>query len=139
MTRNRFASVDSDRIQLSDGLWIEVKSELDAGDQRKMDSLAVVPIVIDEKIVDRVDWSKYELLRTHLWLTGWNLTRLDKDGKDYQVPLSIDSLAALTNEDFDEINSAVYKHIMTTVMEKKSKRMKGLTIPPADKGETTSQ
>lgn len=115
MSRNRFITTERIRINLSDEEWIEIKKELNAGEERKQASLALVPIVVEGKIVDRIDWSQYELLRTSLWLVDWHIH--DADGK---VPvLSLDSIRALDVETFEEINGAIFKHLMELAVSKK--------------------
>lgn len=117
MSRNRFViSNQTVRIPLSEEEWIEVKKELNAGEERKASSLALVPTKVDGKIIDRVDWAVYELYRTHLWLVDWHIH--DENGK---VPsLSLDSLKALDIDTFNEINDLIFKHILEQEKSKKA-------------------
>lgn len=119
MGRNRFASHGTKRIELADGDWIEVKTGLTAGEQRVQDQLALVPVVVDGLVHERIDWSKYEFLRTDLWITSWSLTRQTADGKEVPVLKSVATLQAMESEDFDEINEAVYAHIKEWIAAKK--------------------
>jgi hypothetical protein len=119
-TPNSFITPSTKRIDLADGRWIEVKGELDVADQRRMDALALVPVRLDDgTVVDRVDWGIYEILRTHLWVTGWG-NFCGADGKTR--PYSLDALKALDPDIFDEVNNAVYDHIMALLVAKKKKR-----------------
>lgn len=113
MPRNRFAGTGEKRIEISDGDFIIVKEGLDAGDQRKQAALSVVAYKLPNgEVVDRVDWSRYELERTALWLLGWSLQKPDAQGVMQPMPATLDSLKALEPKDFEEINEAVYKHML---------------------------
>lgn len=140
MSRNSFAGSDVTRIYLDDAKeeWFEAKDELNAGEDRKQAHLALVPFEIAEldgegrpvvgedgkpvkRIIDRIDWSDYELLRANLWITAWHIH--DKKGN---VPtLSLDAIRALKTEVFNHMNLLLYGHIMGKIQEKK----KGTTIP----------
>jgi hypothetical protein len=124
--RFRFVTPGTTRIDISDGDWIEVKSELDAGDQRKQDTLALIPTVVmigdKEEVRDRVDWSNYEVLRTHLWLVDWSFTNKNREGKIVAVPVTVEAIRSLDLETFDEINDAIFQHIMKVIELKKTKK-----------------
>jgi hypothetical protein len=126
------------RLEISEGDWLLVKSGLDTADQRKMSALAVKTIRLpDGAVVDRVDWSLYELLRTDLWLVDWSLTKPDKDGTPVKVEKSLESLKALDPPDFDEINDKVYEHMLEW-RRKKFPSEKETTPPPAGSSSPTS-
>lgn len=120
MARNRFVSLNVDRIQLSDGDWIEVKQDLNTGDQKKLEAAGFKPpIMIDGKIITPIDWEVYELHRAVIFLTDWSFRNAD----DKSVPLNLDSLNALEPESFKEINDAIVKHTLDRVKEKNAQRM----------------
>ncbi|HLZ09525.1 MAG TPA: hypothetical protein VKT80_13100 [Chloroflexota bacterium] len=122
MARDRFCFPGTKRIDISDGDHIIVKTGLTAGEKRRMDNLAVSPIIDNGKYVgDRVDFTEYEFLRTDLWITDWSITR-EIDGRVVKIPKSVSSLKAMEEEDFEEINQAVFKHIMEWMQSKKSQR-----------------
>lgn len=138
MSRNSFAETDVTKIYLDDMKeeWFEAKNDLNAGEDRKQAHLALVPIQIEDldaegkpildaegkpskRILDRIDWSQYELLRAHLWITAWHIH--DKQGN---VPaLSLDSIRALSVETFNNINLLLFAHMMKQAAEKKKERM----------------
>ena len=125
MSRNRFLQPEIVRIALSEEEWIEIKKELNAGESRKQASLAMFPVMLDGKVVDRIDWSQYELLRANLWLTAWHL----HDSAGNVPKLSLDALRALDVETFEEINNAIFKHIMETIeLKKASKNPSGTNL-----------
>lgn len=122
MARDRFCFPGTKRIEISDGDYIIVKTGLSAGEKRRMDNLAVTPIIHEGKyIADHVDFSEYEFLRTDLWITEWSITR-EVEGKVVKIPKSVASLKAMEEEDFEEINNAVFIHIMQWVAAKKALR-----------------
>ena len=124
MSRNRFVVPEVKRIPLSEDEWIEVKSELNAGEQRRQIALAYTPVALpDGRVVDRRDLSQYELMRVHLWLTAWHI----HDAAGNVPPLSLDAIRALDVETFEEINDKIYEHIVSVEMltaEKKRMREK---------------
>lgn len=117
--RNRFVVPETVRYTLSEDEWIEVKKELNAGEERKLASLAMVPtpITVDgkTKIVDRIDWSQWDLLKAELWMTSWHL----HDSTGNVPPLSLDSLKALDIKTFSEITSIIDRHAIESQSAKK--------------------
>jgi hypothetical protein len=108
MSRNRFVVPEVVRINLSDEEWIEIKKELNAGEERRHFNLATIPFVVNGQVVERVDWSQYEILRVHLWLVKWHIH--DEKG---EVPLlSLDAIRALDVPTFEEINQHIVAHIL---------------------------
>jgi len=115
MSRNRFVKPETVRLKLSEEEWVEIKKELNAGEARKQASLAVVPHILEGRVVDRVDWSQYELLRMELWVVDWHLH--NAEGK---VPkLSLDALRALDVTTFNEINDLISQHVVESLTSKK--------------------
>jgi hypothetical protein len=131
--RDRFCNLGTKKIELSDGDWVEVKTGLTAGDQRKQDSLALSPVMINGDVVDHRDWSLYEFLRTDLWVVAWSLIR-----NGQPVPKTVAALQALEPEEFDEINNAVYAHIKEWADAKKAKRAAAQTAQPGSSASPTS-
>jgi len=129
MARSRFITPGVTRIPISDGDWIDVKSELSAGDQRRQDVLAMHPRIIEGKLMDVVDWSEYEILRAHLWLVDWSFIKLVND-KPTPVPITVDSIKSLDLETFEEINNLIFKHIMAVIAEKKTKKSLETKVSP---------
>lgn len=129
--RSRFVSLLTKRLYLQDSgveEWFEVKKELNAGEDRTQANLALVPMFVDDvdsdgkptkKIVDRIDWSQYELLRMHLWVTAWHV----HDANGNVPPLSLDAIRALDVETFNEINDALFAHMLEGQEEKKKERL----------------
>lgn len=134
MSRNRFTIPDVRRIYLKDSNqeeWFEIKKELNAGEERRQSALGMLPVDVGGRIMDRVDWGVYELLRCQLWMTNWHL----HDEKGEVPPLTLDALRALDPETFHEINNSIYEHIEELAAAKK----KAKTPPtPQPEGDQTS-
>lgn len=130
MGRNRFLSADSVRLPLTDGDWVEVKKDLNTGDQKRLENAGTLPpIKVDGQVINPIDWERYELERAMIFLTDWSFRGAD----DKPVKLTIDALRALEIESFDEVNKAIFKHVGARMLEKKA--LKDLTesqkTPPA--------
>lgn len=115
MGRNRFQAPEVERIPLSDGDWIEIKRDLNAGDNRKLEAAGLKPpTVVEGKIISPVNWETYDFERAVIFLVDWSFR--DKDDKP--VKLTIDALKALTTGDFNEVNTAIFRYVMTHAAEK---------------------
>lgn len=139
MARDRVAKLETKRIEISDGDWIQVKTRLNAGDQRKHDALGIVPIFIDGALHDRIDWSMYEFERADLWITDWSLTTKSSDDKVVPIPKTIDGLRALDDETFNEINAVLYQHILQIITAKKARAPKEVSPASPSSEAQTSQ
>lgn len=107
MGRNRVVVPATDRINISDGDWIEVKRELNTGDQKRVDSCGLKPpVLLNERIYRPVDWGLFEMEKALVWLTEWSIT--GTDGK--VLELNLDSVMSLEQETFNEINDAITMH-----------------------------
>jgi hypothetical protein len=113
---------------ISGGRWIKIKKYLNIFDQRRAESAGVIYAKVEETddqgnkiktIVDRVDWSMYEIARAEIWLVKWHMP--DSQGEPRE--LNIDSIKALNPEIFDEISHAIFKRVTEIAEEKKRKRM----------------
>lgn len=128
MGRNRFIKSGSKRIDLTDGDWIEIKRDLNSGETKAVEAAGETPPVIvigpdgKEKVVERVDWTRYEFDRALVYLTRWSF--IDGEGEDAQpMEISLDSLRALDPESFSEISAAILTHILETAATKKAQRL----------------
>lgn len=111
---SRFVSVESDRLDLSGGDWIEVKRELSYGDMQTVASKT------------RGDFTAGALYMVAGALLDWSFT--DAQGK--RVPIETDAqklaaLKALTSTDFAEVEDAISKHYDKGAAEKKAKAPRG--------------
>lgn len=133
MAKVRFVEAATDRIPLSDGDWIEVKRDLNTGDQKKLEAAGLKPPTrvggvggVGGEIITPIDWEIYEIHRAAVFLTDWSFRGLDDkpfplNNRDGQV--SIDALKALDPETFDEINKAIFAHVIKRAAEKNGQRV----------------
>lgn len=111
---SRFVSIDTVRLDLSNGDWIEVKRQLSYGDIQSVASKT------------RGDFTAGELYLVAAALLDWSLT--DAQGKRVAIesePARLAALKALTPADFAEIDVAITKHFDTVNAEKKAKAPRG--------------
>lgn len=111
---SRFVSVESVRLDLSGGDWIEVKDELSYGDMQSVASKT------------RGDFTSGALFMVAAALLDWSFT----DAKGKRVPIETDAaklaaLKALTNKAFTEVEDAISKHYEKGAAEKKAKAPRG--------------
>ncbi len=80
MTRNRFVSPETVRLELSDGDWIEVKRRLTYGESQRLASAGLTSVK-GERPQDAevgIDLERYNLTKLEIWLTDWSL----RDARD---------------------------------------------------------
>lgn len=104
MARCRFVQPDVVRLPLSDGDWIDVKKELNAGEQRRVFSRLVKAMHFNEKA--EVDPEQVGLSKVVEFLVGWSFT--DSGGKP--VPVSEAAIGNLDGATYAEIVKAVDAH-----------------------------
>jgi len=103
----RFASSATERLPLSGGDWIDVKLELSAGDERKMNAYAVTNVRREHGVVlYDLDAEKLPVARTIAYLVDWSFR--DREGRP--VPVSASAIAALSTAAAEEIDEAILKH-----------------------------
>jgi hypothetical protein len=107
MGKRRFASVDTVRLDLSDGDWIDVKDELSYGERQVLMAAGVkrTGITDDTRSIE-VDWSVLNIADMVLWLVDWSFT----DDAGRPVAVSEASIRALSMETAAEINAALDAH-----------------------------
>ncbi len=144
MGRNRFTVQGVTRLPLSDGDWIEVKTDLNNGELQALRACGLEPPVkmADGTITRPIDWARYDIEQAAIWLLDWSFVGED----DKPVPLkttngtiNVDALNALDPPDFDEIDKAIQAHVVQRSKEKNAQRearMKNATLPNS---EPTSQ
>jgi hypothetical protein len=104
MGRTRFVQPDVVRLSLSDGDWIDVKRELNAGESRRVFARLVKTMHFNEKA--EVDPEQVGLSKVAEFLVGWSLT--DGDGK--KVPISDAAINNLDADTYAEIVKAIDAH-----------------------------
>lgn len=105
----RLASLDTKRIELSDGAWIEVTSDISKRDF--MDIMTAMPDSAvsadgDSKVTLSIkDAASFQSLLFEVLVRGWSL----------DVAPSAEAYLDLTRESADEIDSALVKHFSEVV------------------------
>ena len=104
MSRCRFVQPDVVRLPLSDGDWIDVKKELNAGENRRVFARLVKAMHFNEKA--EIDPEQVGMSKVVEFLVGWSLT--DAAGK--AVPVSEAAISNLDSETYAEIVKAIDAH-----------------------------
>jgi len=104
MGRNRFVQPTITRLDLTDGDWIDIKTELTAGERRHAFGRLVTEMRAGESA--RLDPEQVGLTRLAEYITAWSFT--DVNGKP--VPVSESAINALDVDSFGELVEAIDKH-----------------------------
>lgn len=112
MGRNRTVIPGSIRFDVSGGDWIEIKRQLNTGDQRRLEGSGLKPpVMVGDKVVSPIDWGLFEIERAIIYLTDWSFVGPDEKTV---LPLTLDAVRSLDVESFNEINKVIMDHIMAT-------------------------
>jgi len=104
MGRCRFVQPEITTLKISDDDWIEVKKELNAGEERRVFSRLVKTMHFSEK--PEIDPEQVGLSKVVEYLVGWSLT--DAAGK--RVPVSEAALKNLDGDTYGEIVKVIDAH-----------------------------
>lgn len=102
--RCRFVQGDIVRLALSDGEWIDVKGELNAGEARRIFSTLVKEMNAGQPT--KLDPDKVGLTKVLEYLIGWSLQ--NQDGRP--EPVSPEAVDGLDQDTYREIVDAVDAH-----------------------------
>lgn len=103
MGRNRFVKPRTVRLSLSEGDWIEVKQELNAGEYRRVMARQMKSMVMGEKA--ELDPTQVGLAKVVEYIVEWSF---EDDGKP--VPVSEAAIVSLDADSFNEIRDAIDAH-----------------------------
>lgn len=103
MARNRFVKPKTVRIDLSDGDWIEIKRELNAGEHREIFGRMVKEMRAGERAT--IDPELVGLTKLVGYIVAWSF---EDNGKPVEV--SADAIKSLDVETFAELSAAIDKH-----------------------------
>ena len=104
MARCRFVQPEVDRLQLSDGDYVDIKRELSAGEQNDL----LGDLIEDYTAGEKVKLKPKEVARARLraYIVGWSFT--DPDGRP--VPVSASSIYNIDQDTQAEIVAAIDAH-----------------------------
>lgn len=131
MGRNRVVSMVTKRLEISDGDWVEVRTQLNNGEYKRLESCGRKFVTVDGKVMQVIDWEVHDMERVAIYLTDWSLK--GPDGKDLPLKdkdgnVSLDALRAVDVETFMEVETAILKHVLDQAKEKNASR--ATTLPP---------
>jgi hypothetical protein len=117
-----YASTGTHRIPIGQrGFWIEIKQELDFGEQTILDNASVIGVqreqlesTSDAGQTVRLDLTRHRFLLCAIWLVGWSLPP-DEAGKSIRFPRHvnerIETIKALNPHWGDIIVEVITEHI----------------------------
>ena len=119
---NRFVKPEVVRLDISDGDWIEAKKELSAGEHKEMFAKSIKQMggVMGEDPTWDMDAVVLSFSKVETYLVDWSLAEEDGKGVVTPVEISPESIRALNQPTFDEIEEAIDKHIESKGKEKKA-------------------
>lgn len=123
MGRSRVVKPEIVRLALSDGDWIDVKRELNAGEYQGFIESVSMPREFGEKpLVNQGAVGPNRLL---LYLVGWSFTGIDDAPLPYDASmpanLRIDTIRSLDADTFSEMITALDAHEVQVTREKKER------------------
>jgi|SRR5215510_6914472 len=123
MARCRFVQPEVDRLQLSDGDYVDIKRELSAGEQNDL----LGDLIEDYTAGEKVKLKPKEVARARLraYIVGWSFT--DPDGRP--VPVSPSSIYNIDQDTQAEIVAAIDGHeaARKTQREEERKNLTGVS------------
>lgn len=122
MARCRFIQPNTTRLTLSDGDWLDVKSELNAGETRRV----YTNLVKKMKAGEAAELNPEQVGKTKIqeYVVGWSLVGFDGKPMPF-TPVALDSLDA---ETYAEISNAIDQH-EEAVEKARTERKNGRSTP----------
>lgn len=107
MGKNRFASADTVRLELTEGDWIEVKSEISYGERQTLIAAGVQASAgADGKSSVVMDFAAINVRDMATWIVDWSFC----DAKGKPVAVSVAAIEALNEETAAEVDAALKAH-----------------------------
>lgn len=111
MPRLRFVVPDTTRLDLSDGDWIEVKTELNVDDMEQLNRASTRPVEINQAtgagdVTLALDMFGFRRKRVEIYLVEWSFRGPD----DRPMAVGPTAVGLLAPRDFDEIEAAIVRH-----------------------------
>jgi hypothetical protein len=116
MGRNRFVQPDIVRLTLSDGDYIDIKKELNAGETRRVFARLVKDMEAGEKV--KLEPEKVGLTKLQEYLVAWSF--VDNDGRP--VDLTEGAIDNLDQDTYREIADAIEAHETKITAEREARK-----------------
>lgn len=116
MGRHRFVQPDIVRLPLSDGDYIDIKKELNAGEARRVYANLVREMHAGEKAA--LDPMKVGFTKIREYVVGWSFT--DADGRPVEV--SAGAIETLDQDTYKEISEAIDAHTAKIDAEREARK-----------------
>jgi hypothetical protein len=116
MGRNRFVKPRTVTLSLSDGDWIEIKKELNAGEERRIFGRLVKEMRAGEKAM--IDPEQIGLTKLAEYIVAWSFT--NETGKPVEVSES--AMNALDADSYVELVQAIDKYEESQEAEKAARK-----------------
>jgi hypothetical protein len=111
------------RIELSEGDHIVIKKRLSIGEVKQIENASLRTLYGQRGPnglpKTEVDEEGYAMVRLFTWLVEWSFA--DPSNPENTLPITLQAIAALDPDDYDEIERAINRHLMDDAAAKKSK------------------
>ena len=126
MGRNRFVTLETVRLDLSDDDWIEVKKQLSYREEQQLAGAGLSKVAVStinpdaEEVEVGMDMAAHNICRLSLWIVDWSFC----GENDKRIGISADAIGMLAPSTVREIDRALTAHIEAGETEKNAPRRK---------------
>ena len=126
MGRNRFVTLETVRLELSDDDWIEVKKQLSYREEQQLAGAGLSKVAVStinpdaEEVEVGMDMEAHNICRLSLWIVDWSFC----DANDRRMDVSPAAIGLLASSTVREIDRALTAHITAGETEKNAPRRK---------------
>src|SRR4030065_405384 len=129
--KNRFVKLNTVRLVLSEGDWIDVKEELTYGEEQRMAGVGLTSLRTPEQVGNEpvrpheigINLELFNIEKILMWCLDWSFV----DENDKRVKLDRSSVSALQPETAQEILDALMAHVEK--LEEDRKNVKNTGVP----------
>ena len=129
--KNRFVKLNTVRLVLSEGDWIDVKEELTYGEEQRMAGVGLTSLRTPEQVGNEpvrpheigINLELFNIEKILMWCLDWSFV----DENDKRVKLDRSSVSALQPETAQEILDALTTHVEK--LEEDRKNVKNTGVP----------
>jgi hypothetical protein len=124
MSRNRFVTSATERFDLADGDWVEIKRELSVGERKKLEGSPLNRVYPGENAAKNsadvemgIDWGRYFMTKLQVYIVAWSF----RDEQGNPVKVTPDAIANLDEDTADEIDQLLTIHEAKLADQKKGR------------------